>query len=122
MRHARGRLLRRERRHPRTRDAGEVLARPVAIVGDLRLGAAKGALLRKSRLQGARLAGANLHDAVLAHADLRGADLRGSNLFGADLSRVWLNDQTQFEGALTTRARTWPRWSAEQQAVGPQEG
>lgn len=88
---------------------------------DLRLGAAKGALLRKSRLQGARLAGANLHDAVLAHADLRGADLRGSNLFGADLSRVWLNDQTRFDGALTTRARTWPRWSAEQQAVGPPE-
>lgn len=89
---------------------------------DLRLGQAKGALLRKARLRGARLAGVNLHDAVLAQADLRGADLRGSNLFGTDLSRVWLNDQTQFDGALTTRARTWPRWSAEQQAVGPQEG
>jgi len=89
---------------------------------DLRLGQAKGALLRKSRLRGARLAGVNLHDAVLAQADLRGADLRGSNLFGTDLSRVWLNDQTQFDGALTTRARTWPRWSPEQQAVGPQEG
>ena len=44
------------------------------------------------------------------------ADLRGSNLFGADLTRVQLDDATRFDGALTQRARTWPRLTPEQQA------
>lgn len=84
---------------------------------DLRLASAKGALLRMSRCAGALLSGVNFNDAVLQKADLRGADLRRSNLFGADLSRVRLDGDTQFDGALLTRARTWPRLTPEQQAA-----
>lgn len=88
---------------------------------DARLAEASGALWRKTGLKGARLAGINLQDAVLSHADLRGADLRDSNLFGADLSRVRLDDATRFDGALTQRARTWPRLSPAQQARAASE-
>lgn len=83
---------------------------------DARLASAKGALLRKAGLVKARLGGIDLRDAILQQADLRGADLRRANLFGADLSRVWLDGVTRFDGALITRARTWPRWTSEQQA------
>lgn len=83
---------------------------------DARLASAKGALLRKVGLVQARLGGINLQDAILQQADLRGADLRSANLFGVDLSRVWLDGDTRFDGALVTRARTWPRWTPEQQA------
>lgn len=83
---------------------------------DLRLATAKGALIRKTVLLSANLAGVNFTDAILSHADLRGADLRRSNLFGADLSRVRLDDATSFDGALVTRARTWPRVAAEKKA------
>ncbi|MFM9926167.1 DUF2169 domain-containing protein [Variovorax sp. H27-G14] len=84
---------------------------------DLRLASAKGALLRMSGCAGALLSGVNLSDAVLQKADLRGADLRRSNLFGADLSRVRLDGATLLDGALLTRARTWPRLTPEQQAT-----
>lgn len=83
---------------------------------DLRLASAKGALLRKAGFANALLSGVNLSDAVLQGADLRNADLRRSNLFAADLSRVRLDGSTQLEGALLTRARTWPRLTLEQQA------
>lgn len=84
---------------------------------DLRLASGQGALLRRTRLQGAQMAGINLRDAVLQHADLRAADLRRSNLFGADLSRVRLDGNVRLDGALLTRARTWPRLTPEQQAA-----
>ena len=82
---------------------------------DLQLASAKGALMRKAVCRGALLSGANFSDVIFQSADLRGADLRRSNLFGADLSRVRLDGSTLFEGALLTRARTWPRLTAEQQ-------
>lgn len=84
---------------------------------DLRLASAKGALLRKTRASRAKLAGADFHDAILSHANLIGADLRRANLFGCDLSRVALSGDTQFDGALLTRCRTWPRLSEQQQAL-----
>ncbi|RYF84033.1 MAG: DUF2169 domain-containing protein [Comamonadaceae bacterium] len=77
---------------------------------------AKGALMRRTQLAQAVLVGANLQDAVLQQADLRGADLSQANLFGADLSRIWLDGDVRFDGALTQRARVWPRWTPEQQA------
>lgn len=86
--------------------------------GDLRLANVKGALFRKAVLSRARLAGANFRDAILQSADLRGADLRAANLFGADLSRVRLDADTQFDGALLERARTYPRLTPQQQAQG----
>ena len=84
---------------------------------DLRLASAKGALLRKTVLAKANLAGVDFSGAIFQGADLRGADLRRSNLFGTDLSRVRLDGDTRFDGSLLTRARTWPRLSAEQQAA-----
>ncbi len=86
---------------------------------DWRLSSAKGALLRKARMQGALLAGVNFQDAILQHADLRNSDLRNSNLFGADLSRVLLDGGVKFENALLKRARTWPRLTPQQQAARP---
>ena len=56
---------------------------------------------------------------ILHKADLRGAGVRHSNLFGADLARVRLDGNTLLDGALLTRARTWPRLTPEQQAVTP---
>lgn len=82
---------------------------------------AKGALMRRTVLADAVLTGANLQDAILQQADLRGADARDANLFGADLSRVWLDTAARFDGALVQRARVWPRWTPEQQAVFAQE-
>ncbi len=85
---------------------------------DLMQAVAPGALWRRARLARANLGRANLRDGVLQHADLRGADLRASNLFGADLSRVRLDGSTRFDGALLSRARTWPRLTREQQEAG----
>ncbi len=84
---------------------------------DLRLASAKGALMRMSSCVDALLSGADFSEAVLQKADLRGADLRRSNLFAADLSRVRLDGSTRLDGALLTRARTWPRLTPEQQAT-----
>jgi uncharacterized protein YjbI with pentapeptide repeats len=84
---------------------------------DWRLASAKGALMRKTKLKDALLAGVNFQDAILQNADLRGADLRSSNLFSADMSRVRLNGDAKFDGALLKRARTWPRLTPEQQAA-----
>ncbi|BEP57799.1 DUF2169 domain-containing protein [Variovorax sp. V118] len=84
---------------------------------DLRLASAKGVLMRMAACRGALLSGVNFSDAVMQKADLRGADLRRSNLFAADLSRVRLDGSTNLEGALLTRARTWPRLTPEQQAA-----
>lgn len=83
---------------------------------DFRLASARGALFRKARVVRARMAGCHLQNALFPYADLRGTDFRRSNLFGADLSRVALDQNTCFDGALTERARTWPRLSPEQQA------
>lgn len=94
---------------------GALLSEASLEGADLRLASAKGALLRKARCGRAVLAGVNFMDAVLQHTDLRGADLRRSNLFGADLSRVRLDGDTRLEGALLTRARTWPRLTPQQQ-------
>lgn len=85
---------------------------------DLRLANAKGALFRKAVLQRARLAGANFHDAILQSADLRGADLREASFFGADLSRVRLDADVRFDGAVLERARVHPRLTPEQHAGG----
>lgn len=76
----------------------------------------KGALMSRARLDRADGRGANFMNAVMNNVSLRGADLRGSNLFAADLSRVRLDGDTRFDGALTARARLYPRLSPEQQA------
>ena len=86
---------------------------------DLRLALAQGALLRRADCAGANLSGVDLRDAILQHADLRGTDLRRANLFGADLARVRLDGATRLDGALLTRARTWPRLTREQQESMP---
>lgn len=52
---------------------------------------------------------ANLMESSLERADLRHGDFRAANLFGADLARVHVVIETNFEGALTRRMRTWPR-------------
>lgn len=98
--------------------AGANLGMSQLVQADLRQVNAKGALLRKAVLQGARLAQANLHDAILQSADLRGADLSGAQLFGADLSRVRLDGDVTFEGAVLERARTHPRLTPQQHAQG----
>lgn len=90
------------------------------VGSDWRMASARAALLRKTVLRSARLAGTDLRDAMLQHADLRGADLRRSNLFQADLSRVRLDGDVRLEDALLTRARTWPRLSANAQAEAVQ--
>lgn len=84
---------------------------------DARMASMRSALLRKAVFKRSQLAGVNFQDAVLQHADLRGCDLRHANLFGADLSRARLNADVRLEGALLTRARTWPRLTAQQQAA-----
>ncbi|MET3462506.1 DUF2169 family type VI secretion system accessory protein [Variovorax atrisoli] len=89
---------------------------------DLRLASAKGTLFRKARCTRARMAGTNCQDAIFSNADLIGADFRKANLFAADLTRVALSGDTQFEGALITRARTWPRLTPEQQALAAARG
>jgi len=68
------------------------------------------------------MAGTNCQDAIFSNADLIGADFRKANLFAADLTRVALSGDTQFEGALITRARTWPRLTPEQQALAAARG
>ncbi|MEO7242689.1 MAG: DUF2169 domain-containing protein [Variovorax sp.] len=83
---------------------------------DIRLASLQGALLRKTVFKRSRLAGANLKEAILQRADLRSCDLRNANLFASDLSRVRLDGNVRFDGALLTRARTWPRLTAQQQA------
>ncbi|WP_208509262.1 DUF2169 domain-containing protein [Variovorax paradoxus] len=88
---------------------------------DAELLSARGAMLSRSRWAGARLSGANLREAILQHADLRGCDLRNANLFGADLSRIQLDADARFDGALLTRARTYPRLTPEQQAAAARQ-
>lgn len=97
---------------------GANLCEAQAPDSDWRLASAKGALLRRTVLRRSQLAGVNFSDAILQHADLRGCDLRNSNLFAADLSRVKLDGDVRLEDALLQRARTWPRLTPEQQAVG----
>jgi uncharacterized protein YjbI with pentapeptide repeats len=84
---------------------------------DWHLASAKSALLCKTKLKDALLVGVNFQDAILQNADLLGADLTNSNLFSADMSRVRLNGDVKFDGALLKRARTWPRLTPEQQAA-----
>lgn len=68
----------------------------------------------KSNLTRALLASANLMNAVLERSVLRGADLRYANLFQADLARVRVDQATRWDGALSKRARTYPRLSPEE--------
>lgn len=70
---------------------------------------AVGARFVNADLQQADLSGANLMQASLERADLRSASLRGTNLFAADLARVHVVHATDFDDALTTRMRTYPR-------------
>lgn len=67
-----------------------------------------GAMMIRTVLHGAHLVGANLMNAIAQKADLRSADLRNANLYGSDLSRIWRDDITVFDGANFDRARTHP--------------
>lgn len=98
---------------------GANLSKAKVSDSDWRLSSAKGTLMRKTNMRGALLAGVNFQDAILHHADLRGADMRNCNLFAADMSRVKLDGDVKFDGALLKRARTWPRLTLEQQAISP---
>lgn len=73
---------------------------------------ARGARFVRADLTGATLHGANLVDAVLQHARLGDTDFRHANLFQSDLARVRVAPGVRFDGALTTRMRTYPRWQA----------
>lgn len=88
---------------------GADVSEAVLIDASLREASLKGALMIRTVLVQASLAGANLMDAIVQKADLRGADLRGACLLGADLSNVITTATTDFSGAFTVRARTWPR-------------
>jgi len=81
----------------------------VAIGASFRGVSARSVNLSGADLQHADLAGANLMQASLERADLRHASLRGANLFAADLARVHVVRETDFDEALTTRMRTYPR-------------
>lgn len=70
---------------------------------------AVGAQFVNADLRQADLSGANLMQASLERADLRKTALRGANLFAADLARVHVVHATDFDDALTTRMRTYPR-------------
>ena len=75
--------------------------------------------LRKSRfvraiLTNTCLASANLMDAVFQHAILTNTDYRHANLFQSDLARVHVGAGVEMEGALMTRARTYPRHRPEE--------
>lgn len=76
---------------------------------DARQAKAKGALIRKADLRNSNWSGTDFKDCILSGTDLRGADLRDAHFFGADLSRVRLDTDTQLDGALLDRARTYPR-------------
>lgn len=64
----------------------------------------------RADLNDADLGGCNLAGSVLQHARLGHTDLRQSNLHESDLARVRLGPAVQFDGALTTRVRTHPRY------------
>lgn len=63
----------------------------------------------KADLRRATLAGAKLMNSSLANARLEGADCREANLYAADLARAAADTNTLLEGAITTKARTYPR-------------
>jgi len=64
----------------------------------------------KCDLTDAVMTSANLKQAVLAHARLYGTDLRGANLFGGDFARVYEDERTRKDGALTKKLREVPKW------------
>jgi uncharacterized protein YjbI with pentapeptide repeats len=75
--------------------------------------------LRRSRFVRATLAdtclaSANLVDAVFQHAILTNTDYRHANLFQSDFARVRIGAGVEMEGALLTRARTYPRHRPEE--------
>lgn len=70
---------------------------------------ATGARFIGAALGGADLSAANLSDASLERADLRDASMHGANLYQADLARVHVERSTDFDEALTSRMRTYPR-------------
>lgn len=76
----------------------------------------RGASLRKARLVGADFSAANLMDACLMNADATAARFVAANLFAADLARIRFDARTRFDGALTRKARTYPRWQAPETA------
>ncbi|WP_398491749.1 DUF2169 domain-containing protein [Variovorax sp.] len=85
---------------------------------DGRASDARGALMTRSVLRGGNWQSANLRDCILQNADLRNTDLRDSNLFGADLSSILIDGSVQLQGALLTRAKTWPRRKAAETGGG----
>lgn len=62
-----------------------------------------------AELGGADLSGADLSGTSLERSDLRGASVHGANLYQSDLARVHVDHSTDFDEALTTRMRTYPR-------------
>jgi len=75
--------------------------------------------LRRSRFVRATLtdtclASANLAEAVFQHAILTNTDYRHANLFQSDFARVCIGAGVDMEGALLTRARTYPRHRPEE--------
>lgn len=64
----------------------------------------------RARLVSTSFEGANLMDAVFQHALLDRTDYCQANLFQSDFARVRVAPGVRFDGALTPRMRTYPRW------------
>lgn len=72
------------------------------------------AIARRTRFDKANLAqaefiSANLMNASLTNAIIDGADFRGANLYAADLARIRNDGRAQFDEALLTKVRVYPR-------------
>lgn len=72
------------------------------------------AIARQTRFDRANLAdaefiSANLMNASLTNATIDGADFRGANLYAADLARIRNDGRAQFDEALLTKVRVYPR-------------
>lgn len=76
---------------------------------DFRQADLRQARLVRADLSRASFAPANLMNAVLQHARVDAADFRRANLFQGDFARVHIEGGARFDGALTTRMRTYPR-------------
>lgn len=63
----------------------------------------------RANLGHTQLGAANLMEAVFQHAKLDVTDYRNANLVQSDFARVHRGSGARFDGALTTRMRTYPR-------------
>lgn len=63
----------------------------------------------RADLTGVMFNSANLFETVFQHAKLDATSYSNANLFQSDFARVKLSSDANFEGALTTRMRTYPR-------------